>query len=350
MYGERRPEFDPDKILNDLRARLGRFSFGGKLPGGLASGLAILFIPFLLWMASGFYIVDPAEQAALRLFGAFRGTQDQGLHWYPPSPIGNVDVHAITETRTMELGFRSAPPRDVEGEAQMITGDLNIINIQMIIQYKIADLEKYLFRVDDPGEREREIPPGLPEGRTLKDATEAALRQVIGGRAIDDVLTDDKVGVQAQTRQTLQKFLDDYEAGLEILGVDLQTVRPPDPVRPAFDDVVAARVDKESRINTALAYQEDQVPRALGAAQEVMQKAQAFKEARIARAEGEAAQFLAVLTEYQKSKDVTRRRLYLEAMEEILPGVTKFIVDPKAGGNVLPFLPLTQNEGALPKP
>ena len=348
MYGERRPEFDPDKILRDLRERFDRFRLGGRVPGGVPLALAIFFVPFFIWLATGFYTVAPAEQAAVRLFGEFRGTRDQGLHWYPPTPIGNVDVVAITETRTMELGFRSSPPRDVEGEAQMISGDLNIINIQMIVQYRVSDLEQFLFRVDDPGEQDRGISAGRPEGRTLKDTTEAALRQVIGQRALDDVLTVEKVAVQDQTRQTLQALLNDYEAGIEILGVDLQTVRPPDPVRPAFDDVVAARVDKESRINNALAYQEDQVPRALGSAQEVIQQAEAFKEARIARAEGEAARFLAVLAEYQKSKEVTRQRLYLEAMEEILPGVTKFIVDPVAGGNVLPFLPLTQDPNPAP--
>jgi len=348
MYGERRPEFDPDKLLRDLRERFDRFRMGGSMPGGLPLALAIVFVPLLIWLATGFYQVEPAEQAAVRLFGEFRGNRDQGLHWYPPSPIGNVDVVAITETRTMELGFRSSPPRDVEGEAQMISGDLNIINIQMIVQYKIADLEQFLFRVADPGELDRGIAAGRPEGRTLKDATEAALRQVIGQRALDDVLTVEKVAVQDQTRLTLQALLNDYKAGIEILGVDLQTVRPPDPVRPAFDDVVAARVDKESRINNALAYQEDQVPRALGAAQEVIQQAEAFKEARIARAEGEASKFLAVLAEYQKSKEVTRQRLYLESMEDILPGVAKFIVDPVAGGNVLPFLPLTQNSNPAP--
>ncbi|MDA1215873.1 MAG: FtsH protease activity modulator HflK [Chloroflexi bacterium] len=348
MYGERRPEFDPDKMLRDLRERFDRFRLGGRVPGGVPLALAAFFVPFFIWLATGFYTVAPAEQAAERLFGEFRGTRDQGLHWYPPTPIGNVDVVAITETRTMELGFRSSPTRDVEGEAQMISGDLNIINIQMIVQYKIADLELFLFRVSDPGEEDRGIAAGRPDGRTLKDATEAALRQVIGQRALDDVLTVEKVAVQDQTRQTLQALLNDYQTGIEILGVDLQTVRPPDPVRPAFDDVVAARVDKESRINNALAYQEDQVPRSLGSAQVVIQQAEAFKEARIARAEGEAARFLAVLAEYQKSKEVTRQRLYLEAMEEILPGVTKFIVDPVAGGNVLPFLPLTQGSNPAP--
>jgi len=229
----------------------------------------------------------------LRLFGEFRGTEGTGLHWYPPAPVGTRNIEAVREAKTMELGFRGT--QDIPVEAEMITGDLNIVDSQMVVQYRISDIEQFLFSVDDPGEAERAIDVGRPEGRTLKDAAEAALRQVVGQRSIDDPLRVAKEAVQEDTKILLQGILDDYGAGIEILSVQLQTVRPPDPVRDAFDDVNRARVDKERNINESLAYEQDQIPRANGAAQQVIQGGEAFKVARIARARGEAAQFLAVM-------------------------------------------------------
>ena len=226
----------------------------------------------------------------------------------------------------------------------MITGDLNIVDIQMAVQYRISDLEKFLFRVDDPGEGPRGIAPGRPEGITLKEATEAALRQVVGQRSIDDVLTIGREDVQEQTHRLLQEILDSYDAGIQILEVRLENVRPPDEVRDAFDDVVRARVDQESLINQANSYREDQLPRALGRSAQVTQAAAAFKAESIARATGESLRFLSVLKEYRQSKEVTRQRLYLEAIETILPNVTKFILDPGAAGGLLPLLNL--NEGS----
>ena len=349
MYGERRPEFDPEQLLRNLRQTWERI--GGRLPvGGIGLPLFAIFgVALLLWLATGFYTVSPSEQAALRLFGEFRGTEGPGLHWYPPAPIGTRNKEAVLLTKTIEMGFRTDPARDVPVEALMITGDLNIVNNQLVIQYRIADLGKFLFRVGDPGDPDRDAREGRPDGRTLRDATEAVLRQVIGQRAIDDVLTVGKEAVQEDTKILLQSMMDDYDTGIEILQVQLQTVRPPDQVRDAFDDVVRARVDKESRINEANAFKEDRIPRANGAAQEVIQAAEAFKQARIARAEGEASRFTQILAEYQESKAVTRLRLYLEAMEEVLPDITKFVVDPDAGGNLLQFLPLTP-EGRLSVP
>ncbi len=347
MYGDRRPEFDPEQILRNLRQTWDRFR--QRLPaGGMGLPVVGLFgLALLIWLSTGFYTVSPSEQAALRLFGEFRGTEGPGLHWYPPAPVGTRNKEAVLEAKTMALGFRADPARDVPGEALMITGDLNIVNNQLVVQYRIADLGKFLFNVDDPGDPERDEREGRPDGRTMRDVTEAALRQVIGQRAIDDVLTVGKEAVQEDTKLLLQNMLDDYGAGIEVLQVVLQTVRPPDQVRDAFDDVVRARVDKESRVNEARAFEQDKIPRAQGAAQQVVQAALAFKEARIARARGEAERFRQILDEYLDSKDVTRQRLYLEAMEVVLPGVSKFIVDPDAGGNLLQFLPLT-SEGGLP--
>lgn len=344
------PEINFEEILGGIGSTIGRVR--QRLGGGGTRLviLAILVLIVLVWLASGIFQVGPREQAALQLFGEFQETRGPGLQWYLPAPIGKRTIVDVEVTRSMELGFFTTPTGAISDqgvEALMITGDLNIVNVQMVVQYRIADLEKYLFRVDDPGELLRGIGLGNPEGRTLKDATEAALRQVVGQRSIDDTLVTKREQVQADTRQLLQQILDDYETGIEVLNVALQTVRPPDQVRAAFDDVVNARVDKESRINEAKAFEQDQIPRAEGAAQQIVQGAEAFKAERIARATGEADRFISVLEEYQKSKAVTRQRLYLEAMEEILPGVTKFILAPDSGGSLLQFLPLT-DEGGTP--
>jgi membrane protease subunit HflK len=338
MYGQRRPEFDPDQILRSLQQ--GWSNFRGRLPAGGVGILlfAVFGVLALVWLSTGIYQVGPTEQAVTRFFGKFSGIHSPGLHWYYPSPVGTRDIITVLETQTMEMGFRGQ--RGVPLESEMITGDLNIVDVQMVVQYRIISPEKFLFNVSDPGDADRDPRLGRPDGRTLKDATEAALRQVVGQRSIDDPLFVNKEAVQADTQRELQKILDLYDTGIIILQVVLQTVRPPDAVQDAFEDVVRARVDKESRINEALAYEQDRLPRANGAAQQVMQAAEAFKAARLARARGEAKEFLSVLEEYEKSKDVTRRRLYLEAMEDILPNISIFLVDSDVGG-VLPFLPLT---------
>jgi membrane protease subunit HflK len=214
------------------------------------------------------------------------------------------------------------------------------VNVQMVVQYKIANLGKFLFRVDDPGEDLRSISLGNPEGRTLKDATESALRQVVGQRSIDDTLVERREEVQDATQELLQEILDTYNTGIQVLDVVLQTTRPPDEVRAAFDDVISARVDQQSRINEANAYEQDKLPRSKGQAQQIVQAAEAFKAERIAKATGEASRFISVLEEYKESKEVTRQRLWLEAVEEILPDVTKYILTSDSGGNLLQFLPL----------
>ncbi len=339
-----RPEIQVEEALrgigsgiNNVMQRLG--GGGVKL---IIIGLIALAV--VVWLGSGIYQVGPREQAALQLFGKFTSTEGPGLKWYFPAPVGKRTIVDVGVNRNMELGFfttGTGAVSDQAVEALMITGDLNIVNVQMVVQYRIADLEKFLFRVDDPGDVLRDVQRGNPEGRTLKDATEAALRQVVGQRSIDDTLVTGREQVQADTRALLQQILNDYDTGIEVLNVALQTVRPPDQVRAAFDDVVNARVDQESRINEAKAYEQDRVPRALGSAQQTVQSAEAFKAERIAVATGEADRFTSVLEEYQKSKAVTRQRLYLEAMEEILPGVTMFILAENSGGNLLQFLPLT---------
>ena len=345
-----RPEVQIEEILRGIGDGINRVAQRLGAGGIRLLILGLIALVIVLWLASGIYVVGPRERAALQLFGAYQGPPVlPGLSWYFPPPIGKRTIIDIDVTRSMELGFftpATGATRDVPEEALMITGDLNIVNVQMVVQYRIANIEQYLFRVDDPGEPSRGIPAGQPDGRTMKDATEAALRQIVGQRSIDDILVIRREEVQADTMLLLQDILDEYEAGIIILNVALQTVRPPDQVRAAFDDVVNARVDQESRINQANAYRQDQLPRAEGAAQQIVQSAEAFKAERVAIATGESARFLEVLAEYQNSKDVTRQRYYLEAMEEILPNVRIFIL-AEGGGNLLQFLPLT-GEGSTP--
>ncbi len=343
-------DFNLDNILSGVGGTINRFTQRLGAGGSGAIILIAILLVVIIWFGSGVYSVGPSEQGALRLFGRYTGTVEPGLHWYWPRPIGKRNVEAVRQTRRMDLGFltRGSQSVDVPAEALMITGDLNIIDIQLAVQYRISDLEKFLFRVDDPGEGPRGIVPGRPEGITLKEATEAALRQVVGQRSIDDVLTVGRDDVQAETQLLLQSILDDYEAGIQILEVRLENVRPPDQVRDAFDDVVRARVDKESFINQANSYREDQIPRALGRAAQVTQSAEAFKAERIAKADGEAQRFISVLFEYEQSREVTRKRLYLEAIETILPSVKKFILDPDSGSGILPLLNLGDQTAPLP--
>ena len=345
--GQQQPEVNFDQVLQGIGAFLTRINqrMGGK--GKPFAILGIIVLALLLWLSSGIYTVSPAERAALRLFGNFNSTQGPGLHWFWPAPIGTRNVEAVLEIRRMEIGFitpATGLSRDVPIEALMITGDENIVDVQMVVQYRIDNLEFFLFRVADPGEPARGIAPGRPEGRTLKDAAEAALRQVVGQRDIDDVLTVEKEQIQVETRLLLQQLLYDYQMGLEITQVKLQNVRPPEQVRDAFDDVVRANEDKERTINLADAYKEDILPKARGSAAQVTQAAEAFKEAQIAKAEGEAARFLSVLEEFKKAPEVTRVRLYLEAMEEILPTITKFVLGPDAGGSLLQLLNLEPDQ------
>jgi len=338
--GPRQPEVDFEKILAALRVNFGRIA--GRLGGGgvglLVVGIIALIVVF--WGASGIYTISPGEAASLRLFGQVQGIPitETGLHWWWPGPVGQTNVEQVTETKRMELGFRGTDTGAISAfpdEALMISGDLNIVDVAMVVQYNIKNLADFLFTVDDPGEQTpgRAIDPGRPEGRTLKDAAEAALRLVVGQRSIDDVLVRERESVAAATKERLQEILDDYKTGINVINVQLQDVKAPEEVRDAFDDVLRGRQERDTKINQARTFENDIIPRAKGDAERIIKEAEAFAQARIARAQGEADRFTSVLREYRrsaKSRDVTRQRLYLEAMEEILPGVSKIIVSPEA--------------------
>ncbi|MCH7557214.1 MAG: FtsH protease activity modulator HflK [Planctomycetes bacterium] len=298
-------------------------------------------VPFLLilWILSGVYIVGPDEQGVVRRFGKVVRITEPGPHYRLPRPIEKVDKPKIQQVRRIEIGFETisqGPParyRFHPEESLMLTGDEQIIDAQVIVQYKIKDAADYLFNV-----RNLEGPQG-----TIKDAAEVALRQVVGQRPIDDVLIREKLQVEIDIRALLQEIVDGYESGVRIIEVKLQTVQPPKEVAASFSDVVSAKEDKEKLIQEAEGYKEDIIPKARGEARSRVLEAEGYKEEKIKRAQGDVANFLAVLKEYEKAKDVTRKRLYLETMEKVLPGIKKFIIDSKTGEGLLKLLPL---EGA----
>jgi membrane protease subunit HflK len=362
--GPRQPEFDFDQVMAKIRTSLGpigrRLGSGGV--GLLVGGLIAIIVA--IWLATGIYTVNPGEQAVTQRFGKVCGTPigpcevdgglvtTTGLKWWWPGPIGKKRVFLVNQVRRMNLGFRSSEGTDavpVPDESLMISGDLNMVDVRMVVQYDIQNLIEFLFRVDDPGEQagvERTIPQGQPDGRTLKDAAEAALRLVVGQRSIGHVLAEERSQVEEATSERLQEILDDYHTGINIVGVELQEVQAPEEVRAAFSDVVQARQDKQTAINQAQAFENQVLPEARGQSAQIIQAADAFREARIQRAQGEADQFTAILIEFQKSEDVTRQRLYLEAMEDVLPGLSKIIVSPE----VDPVLILGGQDGAVPIP
>jgi membrane protease subunit HflK len=279
--------------------------------------------------------VSPDEEGVVRRFGKQVRITSSGLRYHLPWPIEVVDTPRVTAIQRIEIGFRTVDPgpparyRFIEVESLMLTGDENIVDAQIIVQFKIKNSSDYLFKVKDV------------EG-TLMDASEAALRQVIGGSTIDDALTVGRFQIQDMIRVLLQKMMDSYESGLLITAVKLQTVRPPKQVEQAFKDVVSAKEDRERLIFEAKGYREDLIPKAKGRAMEIIRESEGYKEERIKKAQGDALKFLSVLKEYEKAKDVTKKRLYLETLEQVLPGVKKFVIDSKIKGNLLQFLPLEE--------
>jgi len=290
----------------------------------------------VLWIVSGIYIIAPDEQGVVRQFGKAVRVTEPGPHWHWPMPVEQVDKVKVKKVWRIEVGFRTVsagPPARynfIPKESLMLTGDEQIVDTQITVQYQISDPTKFLFNV-----RRLE-----DESGALTDASEVALRQVVGQRPIDDVLIGEKLQVETDIAETLQKIVDRYDSGVKIVVVKLQTVRPPKEVEKAFSDVVSAKEDKERLVKEAEGYSKDILPKARGEAASLIKGAEAYKEERTKRAQGDADRFLAVLAEYEKARDVTRKRLYLETMEKVLPGIRKFIIDSEAGGNLLQFLPL----------
>jgi len=326
--------------LDQLLARLGQWRT--RLPGWWM----ILVVILAIWLASGIYIVNPDQIGVIQRFGAYRHTTNPGPHWRLPWPIEKITKPRVTKVERLEIGFRTYPGgdpgqiRSVPEESLMLTGDENIVKLEFIVQYRIKDPMEYLFQVRD-------------QVATIKQASEAAMREVIGKRKIDEALTEGKAQIQNDTQTLLQETLDKYQAGLKIVAVQLQDVHPPDEVLQAFRDVASAKEDKSRLMNEAEGYRNDVVPKARGEAAKLVKEAEAYKEVRIDRADGDAQRFLKLLAEFQRAPEVTRKRVYLEAMEELLPGLDKFILENNFGKSIIPYLPMErkpQAEAAPGKP
>ncbi|MDP6577912.1 MAG: FtsH protease activity modulator HflK [Candidatus Marinimicrobia bacterium] len=303
-------------VVGDQEITIPTFNIGG---------LAILLLVVGAWFVlSAFYVVGPDEEGVIRRFGKWVRTEPSGLHFKFPYPIEKVDLPKVTQVQEISVGR-------ILKEAKMLTGDENILLVEVRVQYKIKDAAQYLFNVRNVEE-------------TIKDATESALRQTIGSHPIDDPLTEKKAEIMDEIQVSLQQMLDNYKCGIDVRQVQLQDVNPPQEVDFAFKDVQSAKEEKEQLINEALGYQNDIIPKARGGAEKLIREAEAYREERIKRAEGDASKFLSVLAEYRKAKNVTEKRLYLETMEQILPGIEKVILDEKAG-NLLNILPLGNLEG-----
>lgn len=295
----------------------------------------VIIILIGLWVASGIYMVGPGEEGVIRQFGKEVDRTPPGLRYRLPWPIQTHDVVQVAKVRRAEVGFRTdamGRVRPEPKESLMLTGDENIVDAQLFVQYVVKDPSQFLFRVRDPE-------------MTLKTAAEVALRSVVGRNTIDYTMTEGRVVVQDEIKKYLQTLLDDYQTGLMVTEARLLVVDPPDEVKDAFHDVVRAWEDRERLMREAEGYREDLIPKARGEAARMVREAEAYREQRVIRAQGDAAKFLDVLKAYQKAKEVTRERLYLETLEKILPGKEKYILPPAGKDTVLKWLPLKEAMG-----
>jgi len=332
-WGNRQPPDLKAAVEKIKKAIPFKIPFGGKY--GLIPVIVVVLL--VLWLASGIYFVAPDEVGVVKRFGKAVRSTTPGPHYHIPAPVETALKPKVTQVRRIEIGFRTIGDRQlgkiraVTDESLMLTKAENIVNLSFIVQYKIKDAEAYLFNVRD-------------QDKTVKDAAEAAMRETAGENELDDILTEGKFKVQQDTKTTLQRILDEYNAGIHIVAVQLQDVYPPDEVMAAFKDVASAKEDKAKMVNEAHGYRNDILPKAKGKASQIVNDAIAYKEAKIISAEGDASRFLQVLAQYSTAKEVTKKRLYIETMEEILPGIEKVIVSEKIGKNMLPHLSLGENK------
>ena len=294
----------------------------------------IILLLLVVWIIPGtFYFVEPDEEAVVTRFGKFDRTNSPGLHFKYPSPIEHAATPKITQVRRAEIGFRTAqgrPTQSVPAESLMLTGDQNIVDMNLVVQYRIMDSVQYLFNVRRPH-------------KLIRDAAETVIRGITGSKKIDEALTTGKAEIQVLAKDQIQALLDKYKSGLQVVTIQLQAVHPPEQVADSFKDVVRAREDKERMINEAQGYRNAVIPEARGQAAQIVRVAEGYREEKIKRAEGDAKRFLQQYGEYKKAPDITRKRIYLETMEKILPEINKVIMGNKKGGNVLPILPLGKN-------
>ncbi len=318
---------DLDEVVKKLQDKMGGLFGGGKRPSGGGSGTdggmqgpssagigIIIIVLFLVWLASGFYIIDPAERGVILRFGSYQEVTKPGPHWHLPIPIETVEKFNVDEVKP----FRH--------QALMLTRDENIVDIELTVQYRIQDAADYWFQDQNPD-------------KTMRDATESAVRETIGKSDMDFIVTEGRGAIADRIKKGVQDLINTYRTGIEIVGINIQHAKPPEQVKSAFDDAIKAREDKEKKENKAQAYYNGVIPVARGNAARKLADANAYKERVIAEAEGDASRFLAVLAEYEKAPEVTRQRLYLDTIEDVLGKTNKVVVDTDAGNNLM-YLPL----------
>jgi membrane protease subunit HflK len=335
-WGDRKNEQGPpdlDEIIKKLRNKFSGLFGGGGGAGRRRStggGFGLSFIAavvLVIWALSGIYIVDEGRQGVVLQFGAFRDITNPGPHWYPRF-IQSVEIVDVEQVRSVNLGR-------VADEALMLTQDENIIDIKFTVQYKVKDAREYLFNVRDPD-------------ATLRQATESAVREIVGKNKLDFVFTEGRPEVAARAEKLIQDVLDSYTTGVLVVKLNMQDAQPPQQVQAAFDDAIKAREDEQRQINEAEAYANDIIPRARGTSARRVQEAEAYREEIIQKAQGESDRFLKVLTEYNKAPEVTRERLYLETMESVMANSNKVMVDIKEGGSLM-YLPIDKMMQSQPR-
>lgn len=332
---------DIEDMLKRSQDRVKQVIKGG---GGVPSGLIFLACALGLAVVSfyGFFFqVNPGEQGIVMRFGQFVRQEGAGLHFRWPPPFEEVIKLNVTNENIVEVGTRSqasqrenrystpVASRDVPEESLMLTSDENIVDIDFVVLWSIANAENYLFSIENPDQ-------------TVKDVAESAMREIIGKSKIGDVLAPGREPIEIAVKALMQQVLDDYKSGVKINQIKIQQAQAPAQVRAAFEDVISAIQDRDRAQNEARGYSNKVIPEARGEAQRILQAAQGYKEQSIADATGQTARFLSVYEQYKKAPDVTRKRMYLETMEGVMGSADKIIIDSKAGNGVVPYLPLDQ--------
>src|SRR4051795_3711333 len=337
---------DLDELWRNFNRRLselfGRRRRGGDEPprspsswqiGGGASLLVVLIV--LVWLASGFYIVVEGQRGVVLTFGRFSQETNPGLRWRVPWPIQSHEIVNLAQVRTLEVGYRNNVRTKVLKESLMLTDDENIVDLQFAVQYLVKDARDFTFNVRRPDESAMQI-------------AETAMREVIGKSSMDQILYETQVDVANKARDLMQAIHDRYGTGIAVSTVTIQNAQPPEQVQAAFDDAVKAGQDRERQKNEGQAYANDVIPRARGSASRLQQESEGYKQRVIANAEGDASRFRQVLTEYSKAPQVTRERIYIDTMREILSSTNKIMMDYRGSGNLLllPLEKLLQQGGA----
>ena len=334
---------DLDELWRDFNRRLGGL-FGGKRGGGNRGGGGGSFQPdmknagvglgliagvvVLIWLGTGFFIVQEGQQAVITQFGKYKATVGAGFNWRLPYPIQRHELVFVTQIRSVDVGRDSVMKSTGLRESAMLTEDENIVEIKFAVQYRLSDARAWLFESRNPGE-------------AVVQAAETAVREVVGKMRMDSALAEERDQIAPRVRVLMQTILDRYKVGVEVVAINLQQggVRPPEQVQAAFDDVLKAGQERERAKNEAQAYANDVIPRAVGSASRLKEEADAYKARIVAQAQGDAQRFQAVLAEYEKAPQVTRDRMYIEAMQQVYSSVTKVLVDSRSGSNLL-YLPL----------